>query len=216
MPKSLQLSQNTNISLAPKRAQNLVQLRAELEKQWAQLSIDKEKYYNAKHQSKSYGVDDKIWLSGRNIWTTQPAKKLDYKYYGPFVISKYIGTQAYQLDLPEALHNIYDVFHVSLLEPYQTIEGRVPQPPPLIEVDSKEEAEIEEILDSCMYYGKLQYLVKWLGYSVSDNEWILASNLGAAEDYVMEFHQKYPLKTSPENLHQEKRRRCQKYKNWAY
>lgn len=128
------------------------------------------------------------------------------------MISKCIGTQVYQLDLPEALRNIHDVFHVSLLEPYQTVEGRAPPPPPLIEVDGEEQAEIEEILDSRMHYGKLQYLVKWLGYSVSDNEWMLASNLGAAEEYVTEFHQKYPLKPSPENLHREKRCRCQKNK----
>ena len=61
-----------------------------------------------------------------------------------------------------------------------------------------------------MDYGKLQYLVKWLGYSVSDNEWILAGNLGAAKEYVTEFHQKCPSKPLPENLHREKRRRRQK------
>ncbi len=86
------------------------------------------------------------------------------------MISKCIGTQAYQLDLPKAWQNIHDVFHVSLQKPYRTIEGRAPLPPPLIEVDGEDQAEIEKILESRMHYGKLQYLVKWLGYSVSDNE----------------------------------------------
>ena len=85
-------------------------------------------------------------------------------------------------------------------------------PPPLIEVDSEEQAEIEEILDSYMHYKKLQYLVKWLRYSVSDNEWILASNLGTAKEYMMEFYQKYLLKQLPKNLHREKQRRRQKKK----
>lgn len=49
MPNSLKLSQDANIPLARNRAQTLVQLRAELEKRWAQLSIGKEKYYNAKY-----------------------------------------------------------------------------------------------------------------------------------------------------------------------
>lgn len=128
------------------------------------------------------------------------------------MISKYIGTQAYQLDLPEALQNIHDIFHVSLLEPYQTVEGCAPPSPPLIEVDGKDQSEIEEIFDSRMHYEKLHYLVKWLRYSVSDNEWILASNLGAAKEYMTEFHQKYLLKPLPENLYREKRRRCQKNK----
>ena len=76
------------------------------------------------------------------------------------MISKYIGTQAYQLDLAEVLRNIHNVFQVSLLEPYQTVERRAPLPPPLIEVDGEEQAEIKEILNSYIHYKKLQYLVK--------------------------------------------------------
>ena len=114
-------------------------------------------------------------------------------------ISRCIGTQAYQLDLPKSLENIHDVFHVSLLEPYHTIEGRAPAPPPLIEVDGEYQAEIEEILDSRVHYGKLQYLVKWLGYAVTDNEWVPADDLGSAEEYVGDFHSKYPSKPSPEH-----------------
>ena len=97
----------------------------------------------------------KVLLSDRNIRTTQLAKKLDYKYHGPFVILKCIGIQAYQLDLSEALRNIHNVFHVFLLESYQRVEGRAPPPPPLIEVDGEEQAEIEEILDNRMHYKKL-------------------------------------------------------------
>lgn len=67
MPDSLQLSQDANIPLACNCAQSLVQFRAELEKRWAELSIGKKKYYNAKHKAKSYWVGDKVWLSGRNI-----------------------------------------------------------------------------------------------------------------------------------------------------
>ena len=163
-PDSLQVSQNINIPLACDRAQNLVQLQTELEKQWTELGLGKKKYYNAKNEPKLYRVKNKVWLSDRNIRTTRPVKKLDYKYHGSFVIWKCVGTQAYQLGLPKALENIHDVFHVSLLEPYHTVEGRAPLPPPLIEVDGEDLAEIEEVLDSCMHYGKLQYLVKWLGY----------------------------------------------------
>lgn len=60
MPDYLQLLQGVNISLAHKRVQNLVQLRAKLEKQWVQLNSDKEKYYNVKHKAKSYRIGDKV------------------------------------------------------------------------------------------------------------------------------------------------------------
>ncbi len=133
-------------------------------------------------------------------------KKLDYKFHGPFRILKCIGTQPYQLDLPDSLKNIHDVFYVSLLEPYQTVKGREPDPPPFTDVDGEDQAEIEEDLDSKMHYRKLMYLVKWLGYPVTDNEWIAASDMAAANEYVAEFHSKDPRKPSPKNQHREKRR----------
>ena len=114
--------------------------------------------------------------------------------------------QAYQLDLLQTLKNIYDVFNVSLLKPYRTVKGRKPGPPLFINVDGEDQAEIEEILDSKMHYRKLMYLVKWLGYPVTDNEWIAASDRAEANEYVAEFYLKYPRKPLPENLHREKRR----------
>lgn len=149
----------------------------------------------------SYKVGDQVWLSSRNIRTTRPAKKLNYKYHGPFTIEKCVGSRAYKLELPSMFHNIHNVFHVSLLEPYRTTEGQAPSPPPLIEVEGEKHAEVEEILDSKMHYGTLQYLVKWLGFPVTGNKWLKAEDLGTAEEYVTDFHKKYPKKPSPDNLH---------------
>ena len=44
---------------------------------------------------------------------------------------------------------VYPIFHVSLLEPYKesNIPGRT-QPAPCIDIDSHEEYEVEEVLDS--------------------------------------------------------------------
>lgn len=47
---------------------------------------------------------------------------------------------------------------------------------------------------------------------MSNNKWILARNLRAADEYVTEFHQKNSLKPSRENLHREKQRRREKTK----
>jgi hypothetical protein len=45
---------------------------------------------------------------------------------------------------------IHPVFHVSLLEPYKesTIPGRLPAPPPPIEINGEEEFEVSKIIDS--------------------------------------------------------------------
>ena len=81
---------------------------------------------------------------------------------------------SYRLQLPHQWH-IHPVFHTDLLTPYckTKTHGENYQclPPELI--DNKEEYEVEAILDS-RHFGrgrKLQYLVKWLGYPESDNQW---------------------------------------------
>ena len=94
-----------------------------MEQSWTDAAKSQSKYYNKKHLTKSYKVGDQVWLLSRNIRTTRPAKKLDYKYHRPFTIEKYIGMHAYKLELLSTFHNIHDVFHVSLLEPYRTTQG---------------------------------------------------------------------------------------------
>ena len=46
-------------------------------------------------------VGNHVWLENKNIQSNRPSKKLDNKRYGPFRISKDIGSEAFQLELPE-------------------------------------------------------------------------------------------------------------------
>jgi len=127
-------------------------------------------------------VGDLVWLEGRNLSITGN-KKLSPKWYGPFPITKKIGTVAYQLQLPASM-KIHDVFHVDLLLPYKETEAYgtpFTRPPPII--DNEEEYEIEAILDS-RRKGRgrqLQYLVHWKGYPHSDDSWIGHKDLHAPE-----------------------------------
>ena len=65
------------------------------------------------------------------------------------IISK-PGTHSFTLQLPDSMHSVYPVFHVSQLEPCapNMIPNRVQPLAPLIEVDGEPEYEIKEILDS--------------------------------------------------------------------
>ena len=54
------------------------------------------------------------------------------------------------------------------------------------------EWEIEKILDSRFLYGRLQYLVKWLGWPDSENTWQDEIDLENAKEAVTTFHKEHP------------------------
>ena len=135
-------------------------------------------------------------LLPRNIRTTRPCKKLDYKKIGPFKILAKIGTSSYKLDLPTSMR-IHNTFHISLLELYN--DNKLPsqgsEPPPPIILEGEPEYELEEIIDSRLHYNKLQYRAKWTGYSPEhDKTWYPADNFENADLAKRNFHSRYPSK----------------------
>jgi hypothetical protein len=133
-------------------------------------------------------VGDKVWLSTRNICTTRPTKKPDYKRAGPYTVSKVINKNADKLDLPRTMR-IPDVFHVSLLDSYTPpIAGQPPSEPQPTIVDDSDEWEVERILDSKRRYRRLHYLVQWAGYNYIRTSWEPAENLENAQELVDGFH----------------------------
>ena len=91
-----------------------------------------------------------------------------------------IGKMAYKLDLSrgrhcQALQNIHDVFHVSLLRPHWDNglgTGVLP-----IDVDGEVEFEVEAILKHTQIRGEDQYLVRWRGYDQSEDMWLNETQL---------------------------------------
>jgi len=81
--------------------------------------LQQKEYYDLRRKpNPNLQSGDMVWLLPRNIKTTRPSKKLDYKQIGPFKILAKIGTSAYKLALPPSM-TIHNTFHISLLEPYQ-------------------------------------------------------------------------------------------------
>ncbi|KAG0592495.1 hypothetical protein KC19_1G257000, partial [Ceratodon purpureus] len=154
--------------------------------------------HRLRKESPVFHVGDKVWLLRRNIKTSRPCDKLDYRRLGPFCIQEKINPVAYRLELPASM-KVHPVFHVSLLESYKesTISGRLQPSLPSVEVENHEEYEVEEVLDSRRRRGKLQYLIHWRGYDISERTWELAANLANAPLKVQEFHQRYPEKPKP-------------------
>jgi len=139
---------------------------------------------------------DMVWLLPRNIRTTRPCKKLDYRKIGPFKILARIGTSAYKLDLPVSMR-IPNTFHISLLKLYNNnkLPSQKSKPPPPIVIEGEPEYELEEIVDSPLHYNKLQYRAKWTGYSPEhDKTWYPADNFENADLAKQNFHSRYPNK----------------------
>jgi len=114
------------------RQEEMRQLHESLKNEMVAAQLRQKEYYDL-HRKPDPNLQsgDMVWLLPRNIKTTRPSKKLDYKKIGPFKILAKIGTSAYKLALPTSMA-IHDTFHISLLEPYQDIRfpSQIKEPPP--------------------------------------------------------------------------------------
>ena len=152
-----------------------------------------------------FKVGDQVYVRAEHIRPTRPSKKLSEKSLGPYTIIAQVGSHSFTLRLLDSMRAVHPVFHVSQLEPAtpNSIPGRTQPPPPPVEVDGEPEYEISEILDSKIDRRRrscqLLYLVRWAGYEGTDEEtsWILATELGHAQELVSDFHRTYPDKPGP-------------------
>ena len=164
-----------------------------------ELSLASERYKKQadRHRSATphFVVGDMVWLLRRHISTTRPCAKLDYKKLGPFRIIECINPVAFRLALPSHFR-IHDVFHVSLLEPHYAsqLPGRQTPPPPPVQLTTREEYEVDQILESHWHRRHLQYLVLWRVYPMSETMWEPSENLQNAPEVVQDFHHRYPHK----------------------
>ena len=143
-------------------------------------------------QASTYKVGDKVWLSAKDLKLNRPAWKLSERQLGPFEIIKIVSPNAMKLKLP-ASYKIHDVINVSRLRLYkEPSAGQRVTPPEPVEVEGQPEYEVEEVLDSRLKKGKLEYLVKWSGYTDEYNTWEPVSNLENSKEAIVDFHKENP------------------------
>jgi hypothetical protein len=146
---------------------------------------------------KPYKEGDLVWLDGKNLCTSHPTQKLAPKWYGPFKVVDIINPVSFQLELPTQWKQkkVHPIFHTSLLLPYKETEehGENFQELPSDLVEGEEEYKVEQVLDSRRHGcgKKLQYLLKWRGYSQAHNSWEPVEQMHAPE-LVDRFHRENP------------------------
>jgi hypothetical protein len=152
------------------------------------------RWAQSKKEGRTFKEGDQVWLEGRNLHLDQPSAKLAPKRHGPFVVKRVLSPITYQLTLPHQW-KIHDVFHVDLLTPYIETDFHGPnytRPPPDL-INGEEEYEVESVLKSRRHGRgrKVQYLVKWKGYTDSDNEWVNWDDMHA-DEALAEFKRRRP------------------------
>ena len=143
---------------------------------------------------------DKVYLLQKNIKTKQPSKKFDYIKLGPFKVKAVKGPLNYELELLPQM-KIHPVFHVMYLEPANNNIPFETNPPEINPNNQEIKYEVKAILDQQEVDGQPRYLIKWRGYSHSDNTWEPEDNLNCPT-ILSDFCQKNPqsenLNTEPE------------------
>src|SRR5436190_13462874 len=182
------------------RILRLKELRDRLKEELLKSQERQAKYYNQRHQPKLFKRGELVKLSTRNLRLKY--KKLQPRWIGPFRILKCIGTQAYQLALPEKYAWLHDMFPIQAIEEFNPRDGQPLMPLPDLEDD--DEWEIKEVKDKATIKGTTHYLVKWEGWPTKYNQWISKEDMGNAQDVVRRYerdkHKKASRSTIPASI----------------
>ena len=104
---------------------------------------------------------------------TQSTKKFQPKFYGPYPIVEKVGATAYKVRMPASVKT-HPVFHASQLKLHRTSDqfpdrkGFREDP---VTIEGVDYYVVESILNRRVSRRKVQYLIQWQGYPVSEATW---------------------------------------------
>ena len=124
-----------------------------------------------------FQVGDQVYIHRDNFippsMRSAPARKFQPKYFGPYPIISRVGATAYKVRMPAAVKS-HPIFHSSQLKLHQSSDvypDRTGYQEDPVTVDGVDYYVVEKILDRRMSRRKVQYLIQWLGYPISEATW---------------------------------------------
>ncbi len=180
-----------DVFAARDRVVHVSKLRRTCETRWKQTLKRAKRNYNKKRTQIEFKINDKVFLNAKNIISIKSFKKLNYKYYDSYTISESINKISYKLNLSSIMKNIHDVFHVFLLK---LANDKNDETSSFIWIEDEKQWKIEEVVDKRVKNNKTNYLIKWLEYSHSNNEWVKEKDMSNVKKIIEKFLSKSSTK----------------------
>jgi hypothetical protein len=173
------------------RVVHVSKMKRTCETRWKQTLKRAKRNYNKKRIQIEFKINDKVFLNAKNIISIKSFKKLNYKYYDSYTINESINKISYKFNFSSIMKDIHDVFHVFFLE---LANDKNDETSSFIWIKDEEQWEIEEVVDKRVKNSKTSYLIKWLEYSHSNNEWIKKKDMINVKKIIEKFLSKFLTK----------------------
>jgi hypothetical protein len=140
-----------------------------------------------------FQVGDKVWLHLQKEHLTGPHRKLRPLRYGPYTITKVVGSNAFELNTPPFL-GLHPVFNVDLLRPYfppllDTSEIAEQLTPTELNPDCMEQASTDQIVDTQVKGTRQQriqlYRVVKAGQLLHQGKWLTRGQIQQKFPHLM-------------------------------
>ncbi|PCH36720.1 ribonuclease H-like protein [Wolfiporia cocos MD-104 SS10] len=148
-------------------------------------------YYDQGRKAAPFDVGDKVLVDVRKWQDTE--RSLSPRYIGPFKIIEKLSPVTFKLHMDSQYRAYHPVFHASKLVLYKeaTIQNK-PPPQPERNEEGEETWEVENILDHRRRGSKMEYRIRWKGFTVSDDSWIPEMELNSAAELLEEYKLSQP------------------------
>jgi hypothetical protein len=171
----------------------LSNVKRKCETLWKQTRERAKRNYNKKKTQIEFKINDKVFLNAKNIISIKSFKKLNYTYYEFYTINASINKISYQLNFSFVMKNIHDVFHVFFLK---LANDKNDETSSFIWIKYEKQWKIKKIIDKKIKNDKTSYLMKWLEYSYSNNEWIKANDIKNVQKIIQKFLNMFSTKSN--------------------